>query len=1223
MMSDNPFRSFWRQRPYKLIGKFPLADWQSNREQSLATRQQRIDLKRQNFFGQYNINEDINDSTTSTDIAASLQSWAINKSWTFCDKCKLLHRLNMIPSFSRTSNPRTVSTCPCSNNRYIIPTFLQIPFALHHLTKQDIVALRPFILHTGNYQRHQHGYRIKDGFCRVSWCNTPVLQKISQLDNDSRIRCYLAHRYLTTSTTSRYGHFLNLREQHLREGKAVNLYNYKDNDGIECALWPHLYPFHEWCETSFSGNTTRKSSKIAFNFKLLSEVIDYALDFELLQFHYDRWLFNTVSGAISSCRGTLRSPATALDAKPFSIEYWRWEHRYLIDAVRQYGYPSLFMTISPFEWTFPKPHWLTSMYEGLGKLPTELPSLETINIVHILEQTVRGYLCGTNTKRWKHHYFSNNAESNHTNVINFFYRIEFQHRGTAHVHILVWLKDLQQVNLNHFRADLPRDNGDLSFLVYDLQTSHKTVLSEYNECSHFSSNSDGKSSIKLHYPAEAFALRLRAYLATVLPYLKCSMDMQTTDNKGMVMRYVTDYVAKFKDCQSTDSLYSTHVTPAMAAYRHLTDMKPCEPEMIMTLSSLKLTWTNSVTKRYVPPRPLTTQSCTILQKYHQRAQDINLTLLEYLRTYMTTKVTPTPYKSQTALVGIKYVSYFNLHFFFQYLIVNKVHFNIAELQHPQHALLPEDLKYFAACVQYFPDTFGHSNAFRNLLQREGHKDYYIDNVLAFLQSLKDIFNLWKIQVLRNEDFQSNCMTPSNNCLNTKQHIVVQNLKAFLNKRDFYYGNVCNTPTQEDDSDSDATSNCESNEGDTLDDLPFPIANELAANSFTTNWTKVITITGKPGTGKTRCMQACIEYLISKRRRCLVATPTGYLASTYRSVFDTDIDCETIHSSFCIPIDGSAPKVNWMLSTYDVIFIDEVSMIPLPIFEHVLSTLQQLATRPILVISGDPYQQQPISTDRGNISQTRNIFNSSAFPNISVKHDLVDQFRCSDPEFYDILNHLRHWKPTYQMLDTLHSNGRLLYNQCNISDAIILETTQRFPTATFVTISKAATNRVNNVICSNMFPDNNLLCMIQFDNLQEPGPLYKNMRVIITQNRNKPAGVVNGQPAIVKYREGHTIILMLPSGRHVFVHPVKGFSAANNQSDAHNDVNTCYPIIPGYALTICKCQGQTLKSAVIWFDCQNLGEGSAYVALSRVKTLEDIHFLTPLKKELFKPVTLRM
>ena len=122
-----------------------------------------------------------------------------------------------------------------------------------------------------------------------------------------------------------------------------------------------------------------------------------------------------------------------------------------------------------------------------------------------------------------------------------------------------------------------------------------------------------------------------------------------------------------------------------------------------------------------------------------------------------------------------------------------------------------------------------------------------------------------------------------------------------------------------------------------------------------------------------------------------------------------------------------------------------------------------------------------------------------------------------------------------------------------------------------------------------------------------------MRVIITQNRNKPAGVVNGRPAIVKFRQGNTYILMLPNGRHVSIFPVTSPGKADNSS------KICYPFVPGYALTICKCQGQTLSSAIVWLDRNRIGEGLAYVALSRVKTLNDIKFLVPLKISQFKPV----
>ena len=92
------------------------------------------------------------------------------------------------------------------------------------------------------------------------------------------------------------------------------------------------------------------------------------------------------------------------------------------------------------------------------------------------------------------------------------------------------------------------------------------------------------------------------------------------------------------------------------------------------------------------------------------------------------------------------------------------------------------------------------------------------------------------------------------------------------------------------------------------------------HSFSNDWRKVITVTAKRGTGKTKCIHSCISYLVSNDRPCLVATPTGYLASKNRAKLDT-IDCDTVHVAFSLPIDNFSPTVNWSLSRYAVIFLD--------------------------------------------------------------------------------------------------------------------------------------------------------------------------------------------------------------------------------------------------------------------------------------------------------------
>ena len=110
--------------------------------------------------------------------------------------------------------------------------------------------------------------------------------------------------------------------------------------------------------------------------------------------------------------------------------------------------------------------------------------------------------------------------------------------------------------------------------------------------------------------------------------------------------------------------------------------------------------------------------------------------------------------------------------------------------------------------------------------------------------------------------------------------------------------------------------------------------------------------------------------------------------------------------------------------------------------------------------------------------------------------------------------------------------------------------------------------------------------------------------MITQNRDKANNVVNGQLGIVQ-----TVFLKLPTGKVVNVYPVTSLK---------NGQQTVYHFSAAYA-TMCKAQGQTLQKAVLWFDIDRIPPGTAYVALSRVKTL-DIYFLSPLRTKFFTPVT---
>ena len=58
-----------------------------------------------------------------------------------------------------------------------------------------------------------------------------------------------------------------------------------------------------------------------------------------------------------------------------------------------------------------------------------------------------------------------------------------------------------------------------------------------------------------------------------------------------------------------------------------------------------------------------------------------------------------------------------------------------------------------------------------------------------------------------------------------------------------------------------------------------------------------------------------------------------------------------------------------------------------------------------------------------------------------------------------------------------------------------------------------------------------------DNDEPSINIYRGMRVVFSQNRDKKNGLVNGQPATVIMMQGFTVVLQLPNSKKVSVYPV--------------------------------------------------------------------------------------
>lgn len=97
-----------------------------------------------------------------------------------------------------------------------------------------------------------------------------------------------------------------------------------------------------------------------------------------------------------------------------------------------------------------------------------LPYETTNAIMHLLEQACRGYITGANNCRWNKNVLAHSRKRDR-NLVNYYYRFNYQKRDTPHVHMLVWLKTCKYLDQKRFSATVPDDNAWLAHQIRKLQ----------------------------------------------------------------------------------------------------------------------------------------------------------------------------------------------------------------------------------------------------------------------------------------------------------------------------------------------------------------------------------------------------------------------------------------------------------------------------------------------------------------------------------------------------------------------------------------------------------------------------------------------------------------------------------------------------------------------------------------------------------------------------------
>jgi len=1089
-----------------------------------------------------------------------------------------------------------------------------------YLTKEEAEALAIITLHCDyKQQKGQKGTapvaNIKKlSVIRAEWKRDPIEQ---HLPTD---RAKAAYQWLHDKN-ERYRYYVNKQRAATEAAQDPSYKLYiptaellLNMDGIEVAARPVLYPHPAYGDTDHRNrltgyciqNSQRPNAKTSYLRKCLSMCTAYMTDFMLLFLIYDIATARQTLGKIATAENKGLSPDILADNKQNSESFWRHEQDILSDVVRQMekkctdkdnypvlwdycnspllhtprslAFPNVFITIAPAEWTFllNNPLFHRYKYAGDWTNPADLGDVQgpmALHIYNVLMTIMKGLLA-------KNKFFDE--------VYEWCIRVEFQGRGTLHIHIALWAI----VNLLN---DLRGTSGE----------KHNSPLIDLLE-------TFGFKTINVQYGTGR-------------------------------LNYINGYTAKAHD--SLDFRLSELQSDSRwrLTYRLLCKASPCIPEIYCDMAGSQMMM-RSFTKAvlYAPiPKPdavFDNDSKKLYEGYlkaHSAVAMVGLVMTNYMdwsRVHLLQAGTikkRSDRNKQLIAMGVRFSFELRDNYLGEFMAMFFPHRDLGAFCYEGPEVI-EYTKFYSGAMNYLKELRYAYNASTQSMYVAGAKGAMYA-LAAFPMPLPEAtpedagkrafsmaddtfdyskaYNYLKACVVRDLETRMGPARVDTFCYRLQalakfyEHIYGRLVVDPIALRDELRAwSATKTITLADRQWSDE-------QRQALDAIEQGIG--ISDENVLRQSSQRLFISGEPGAGKSEMLIHAAAKAAVAGLYVLILCPTGALVHSYRDRLPETphIVVETIHSGMAIyrtydTVVEYAPPTR--LRRYDLILIDEASQIEDKVATMVFVAIGELPQKPFVGVAADFQQLNPITGG----STIRKI--CSTMPHVHLK----TIFRTNDPELLEFLREARMKQPQKETILRFFA-GRMLSGTMKEAVAFGLSKARELNKLfSWLCVTNAGADKINSAALSLLgIAEDQLSQGFYGDPKVQASKLYitEGLCIRLTRNIDKEKGFVNGAMGVVEKvldPEGARAIftLKLTTGSMLLVHPVRTGERVH------------LPCAYGYATTIRRCQGSTLDMGCLYFDHSYPPErGYGYVGCSRFRTKANIYHFGKVRRTDWLPV----